>query len=257
MLKNLRFFYFSLIFLAILSFALNAYSYPVPKYTHYINDYANIIKPAQQQKLQSFMQSLDRQTGIEIAVLTMKTIEREPIDDFANETFNTWRVGKKGKDNGVLLVVVIDDKTARIEVGYGLEGVLPDGLCGEILDKMTVFFAKEEYSFGIYKGVTLIINEVIAQYGIKIDNFTNLARIETNRHKKGSLFFSLIRIIFFMIFFLLALSGRMGLFGFLMLGNMAGGGYWSGGSRGGFGDFGGFGGFGGGSSGGGGASRSW
>ena len=207
------------------------------------------------------MQSLQRKTGVEMAVLTMRTIDREPIEDFALETFNTWGVGKKGKDNGVLLVLVVDDETARIEVGYGLESVLPDGLCGEILDKMVLFFEKEQYSQGIYKGVTLLINEIALKYDVSIDSFPKLAPMEREQHRTARRGISFIKMIFFLIFFFLALSGRMGWFGFFMLGNMMGrGGYWSSGNRGGFGDFGdfgGFGGFGGGSSGGGGASRSW
>jgi len=260
MLKISRLFCFFLIFFALFAVAETADSYPVPKYSHYINDYAHIIKPTHQQKLQRFMQSLQRQTGVEMAVLTMRTIDREPIDNFALETFNTWGIGKKGKDNGVLLVLVIDDETARIEVGYGLEGILPDGLCGEILDKMILFFEKEQYSQGIYKGVTLMINEIALEYGATIDAFPSLTPLERNQQRSAKGITRFIRMIFFLIFFILALSGRLGLFGFFMLGNMAGRGYWSGGGRGGFGDFGdfgGFGGFGGGSSGGGGASRSW
>ncbi len=241
-----------------------AHAVSVPKYQSYINDFAGVIEPAHQQKLSRFIAGLEEKTGAEVAVLTMLDLEGDTIEDFAVRTFNTWKIGKKDKDNGVLLVVAIKERRARIEVGYGLEPLLTDGICGVILDKMIPFFKSEWYSQGIYTGTVAIINQIASANNINISEFPEVSPIHDPSKSSGLV--KIFKGIFFLLFMLIVVSSRFGLLQYLLFGSMMRGAYWSSGQRGGFNQFGGFGGsgfgggfggFGGGSSGGGGASRSW
>ncbi len=242
-----------------LMFASVAQAVPIPRYQSYITDYAGIMEAEHHQKLARFISVLKQKTGAEVAVLTMNDLEDDTIEDFAERTFNTWKIGQAGKDNGVLLLVAIKQRQARIEVGYGLEDVLTDGICGVILDKMVPFFKGEWYSQGIYAGTVAIINQIAQANDVTISEFPKVSTIKDPNAGEG--FFAwLIKTIFFLFFMMIVLSSRFGLLHYFLFGSMMRSGYWSHGQRGGFGGSGfggGFGGFGGGSSGGGGASRSW
>ncbi len=231
------------------------YSFPVPKNRNIVNDYAHVVDPSQKADLERFARGLWKATGVEVSVLTMKSIDGEPIEDFAVDVFNQWKLGKKGKDNGVLLVVIINDRKDRIEVGYGLEEILPDGLCGEILDRMAPFLKNGWYSKAVYLGAVQIINQIARAKNVSINQFPKVSDIRRNKNR-GFTIGKLIRSVLILFFLIFSMGTRMGLFSFLLLGQTRGG-YWSSGYRGGFGG-GGFGGFGGGGmSGGGGASGSW
>jgi len=92
-------------------------------------------------------------------VLTVPTLEGVSIEEYAVTVFNTWKLGQKGKDNGVLLIVAPKDRKLRIEVGYGLEGTMTDGIAGSIIrNAITPFFKNNDYDRGIDEGVRAIIN---------------------------------------------------------------------------------------------------
>ena len=86
-----------------------------------VNDYANVISPADENQLSSILTELRQKTGAEVAVVTLPSLDGGQIDDFAVRLYERWGIGQKGKDNGVLLLAAIQDRKARIEVGYGLE----------------------------------------------------------------------------------------------------------------------------------------
>lgn len=125
-----------LIFLSLAS--LSAANIQFPKPTGFINDYTGILTAADRQKLTNISQSLQQQTGAELAVAIVKTTT--PLDSklYAVKLFESWKIGQKGKDNGVLILLATDDRRIEIEVGYGLEGDLPDALVGRILDQYAV-----------------------------------------------------------------------------------------------------------------------
>ena len=250
--------------IAAVLYVVPAYAVSVPKYQSYVNDFAGVMEYAHKQKLSRFIAGLEDKLGAEVAVLTMLDLEGDTIEDFAVRTFNTWKIGKKDKDNGVLLVVALKERRARIEVGYGLEPILTDGICGAIIDKMVPFFKSEWYSQGIYTGTVAIINQIASANNVSISEFPAVSPISDPSKSLG--FVKIVKGLFFLLFILIAISSRFGLLQYLLLGSMMRGSYWSSGQRGGFNQFGGFGGsgfgggfggFGGGSSGGGGASGSW
>jgi len=120
----------------------------------YVNDFAGVFPAAQRTALETFLTDLERQTGVEIAVVAVPSLEGGEVDDFTNRLFQKWRIGKKGKDNGVMILAAIQDRKARIEVGYGLESVLPDDVAGRILrEQMFPLFKQGRYGDGLTQAV--------------------------------------------------------------------------------------------------------
>jgi uncharacterized protein len=115
-----------------------------------VNDYAGVLNAAQRQSLEDRCKALREKTGAQLAVVTLKSLEGGQIDDFAVKLFQRWGVGEKEKKNGILLLVAIQDHKARIEVGYGLEPILPDVLAGRILEQRLVpAFRQQRYADGL------------------------------------------------------------------------------------------------------------
>jgi uncharacterized protein len=220
----------------------------------FVNDFAGILSDGQNQELTELAEEIKQDTTAEIAIVTVKTIRPYSIEEYSVRLFEKWGIGRKGKDNGVLLLIAMEERKIKIEVGYGLEGVLPDGLCGEIIRNYIVpEFKKGDYGKGVIDGAREIAS-VISGKGYynkaEKDKSSEMVRdIESLIKKKMKLYFF---IAFFILFFVSSLfpSRRRRHW-------YSGGGTWSSGSS--FGSFGGssFGGFGGGRSGGGGASGGW
>jgi len=125
---------------------------PIPDMpSHHVVDLANIITDDIENSLNRYLKELEQKTTAQVVVLTIQSLEGESIDDFSITTaHDRWKIGQKGKDNGVLLVVVLKDRKYRFEIGYGLEGTLPDSLVGSIGRTYLVpYFKQGEYSKGI------------------------------------------------------------------------------------------------------------
>jgi uncharacterized protein len=233
-----------------------AQDFPAPR--GYVNDFANVISPNVAAQMNAICLELQEKTGAEIAVATFSTIGDEDADEYANRLFEKWGIGKKGKDNGVLLFLTLGErKKVRIETGYGLEGILPDITAGRILDNYVIpEFRKSDYGAGLLGGVKAIAGLIAADAGVEI---TGAVRPNLSGRQSRQKTSPLTWIILLLIIIVLS---RSRLLGPLLLSGMFGGGRgrggWGGGGGfgGGFGG-GGFGGFGGGGSGGGGAGRSW
>jgi uncharacterized protein len=128
-----------------------------PQPSGHINDFANLLTPPVEKVLENELVKLERDTTAEVAVVTIISLENEPLDMYSNELFNYWSIGKKAKDNGVLFLIVLSERQTRIEVGYGLEPVITDGRAGRILDKDVIPSFKEgDYEKGIQAGVRAI-----------------------------------------------------------------------------------------------------
>jgi uncharacterized protein len=232
-------------------------SLPAP--TGYVNDFAGVLSPSTKYNLENLCTQVDRQAHAQIAVVTIKTLDNDqPIDEFAVALEEKWKVGKKGTDRGVLMVVVMNPRKYRIEVGYGLEGILNDAKVGDIGRAMVPSLSRGDYNTAIPLGVRQIARIIAADAGVTL----NLTQPVHQYHRQPApVQLNFIEIllgggVILLILFFLIKTGNAGLL-FFLLGNLMGGGF--GGGRGGRGsrdgDGGGsFGGFGGGSSGGGGAS---
>lgn len=245
----------TLFLLAMMATGPKAWAEQLPKPKGLVNDFAHVISSEYEQRLVQVTHELLRATGVSVVVVTMPEIRGEDYNEYANRLYAAWGIGKKGEDRGVLIFVTIKERKMRIETGYGMEGVIPDGLAGEIRDQYMVPYLKENrFGEGLLNG-TLAVAQIIAkEAGVRLTGEAPLKRPP----KKGSGLSALLVTLIF-LGLLLSMGRRGGLWPLLVLMFMGrGGGYYGGYGRGGFGGSfggfsGGFGGFGGGLSGGGGA----
>jgi len=241
------------------------------KPTGYVNDFAHAIDARSAAELETYAGNVERATGVQFAIVTVDTLEDEPVEDVAVRLFKEWGIGKRGKDEGLLLLLAIKDHKNRIELGYGLEPIISDGTAGSILRGIRPILRQGNYGAALLAATQQLGQRIADAKGVTIEGAP--PRPQRSRDSDGG--GSVIGIIFafvLLMLFLRGISGRggrgggggTGLLTGLLLGQMlggrrsdwGGGGNWGGGGFGGGGG-GGFGGFGGGSSGGGGASGGW
>jgi uncharacterized membrane protein YgcG len=130
----------------------------VPYLTGRVVDNAEILSPATRDALGASLKAHEERTTNQIAVLTVKSLEGESVEEFATRVFEAWKLGRKGKDNGVLVIVAPADRRMRIEVGYGLEGTLTDAAAARIIrDRMTPRFKSNDFDGGVSDGVAAIV----------------------------------------------------------------------------------------------------
>jgi uncharacterized protein len=143
----------------------------VPRPVGWVNDFANVISAEYQNKLTALIQESEEKTSSEIAVVTIQSIAPYDEKEYARLLFDNWKPGKKGKDNGVLVLLAIKERRWRIETGYGVEGILPDGLCGEIgRNYMVPYFKEGKYAQGLYYGTAAIARVISLDAKATINN---------------------------------------------------------------------------------------
>lgn len=129
----------------------------VPALRGRVNDYANVLQPNQAQSLEAQLAQLERDTGHQVAVLTIPTLNGEDLEGFSIRVAESWKIGKKGFDNGAILLVAVKDRRLRLEVGYGLEGVMPDAIAKRVTaDYIVPYFRRQDYGGGIVAGITAV-----------------------------------------------------------------------------------------------------
>jgi len=234
----------------------NAAAFNTPEPKGFVNDFAGVISFEYNGKLQQLTQEVEQKTTAEITIVTIDSIAPYDEKEYAQQLFDNWKIGKKGKDNGVLLLLAVKERRWRIQPGYGLEGILPDGLCGEIgRSRMVPFFKQKDYGQGLYEGVSAIAVIIAKNAQVTLEYAQNASPVtQQNTDDLGFPFVLTIVIIFVIFSIILRLRQFLGYHDYDYYhrnrwydsGGYSGGGF--GGSSGG-----GFGGFGGGSSGGGGA----
>lgn len=236
----------------------------VPKFTNYVVDNANVLDDATEQAVNNELKAYQDRSTNQVAILLVGTTSPQSIENYAVDVGRAWGVGQKGKDNGVLVVIAMNDRRGRIEVGYGLQDEMPDIRAREILDTQTFPRLK---SGNVNEAVQATATAIRAQLG---DTGVTPPALPANAPKPSSsnavgTFFALLPFLLFVLFAVVARRGGRnrrgdGLADGLLWGSILGGlGSSFPSSRGsdGLGGFGGFGGGGGGSFGGGGASGDW
>lgn len=143
----------------------------------YVNDYANILNPETTSSLNEKLSVFTKSTGNEISVVTINSLDNYTIEDFANKLFQKWGIGKKNQDNGLLLLISKNDRKVRIEVGYGLEEKITDGIAGDtIRNYITPSFKQNNYDLGVESSINQIINYLQnPNQSVKLD--TSVAKI--------------------------------------------------------------------------------
>jgi uncharacterized protein len=264
----------------IVALALIACTAPAPAQpklappTHYVEDRADVIDAGLEQKLNGLLQELEQKTGDQYIILTVDTTGGLPIESFAlNLAHDQWKLGQKGKDNGILFVLAVKDRRYRWEVGYGLESTLPDQYLGRVgRQVLTPYLQRGDFSQGIYQANLQVIQTLARASNVTLTGMPTLPRGPQPRQRRVGLPCCSGPLLIFIFILIFGGMGRgMGWWFFLpfMFNGFGGyGGYGRSGSYGGgtfgggFGGFGGglgggFGGGGGGGFGGGGASGSW
>jgi uncharacterized protein len=243
----------------------HGYDFKSLKPQGYVSDFANVIDTAAKVEIERYCRDLEDRTGVQLAFVTVKTLENEPVSDVANLLYRTWGIGQKKSNEGALLLLAVADRKSRLEIGYGLEPILPDGMSGSVLREMRPALRENHYGDAMIAAARTIGERVLVGKGIS----GAAPPMRTSRPRSAEpaipmgiwIFLAIIVLMFF-------LNSRGGGGG---RGRRGGGGFFPvffppgfpGSSRGGggFGGMsdsgGGFGGFGGGDSGGGGASSDW
>ena len=232
----------------------------IPQPLDYISDYAGVLDEGTESYLNGLLKELEEKTTAEIAVLTVGTTQPLDIFDYGMEVFERWKIGKEGKDNGLLFLVAVEDRQMHIFTGYGLEGILPDGKVGEIRDRDIIpYFKLGDYAGGIRKGVETIAGIIAQDAGVELTGLSAGEEPPTTPSNIRNAMIVLL-FLFFLLYFLFFRPRRHRrgwLFPWIFWWGSGTGGFGSGGFGGGGFSGGGFGGFGGGASGGGGAGGGW
>ena len=135
----------------------------------YVSDFARILSVSDENRMTALCTELERKTGAQIAVVTMPSVQPDTVEQYAVKLFKKWGIGQKGKDNGVLLLVAVNDRKARIEVGYGLEGSLTDALSKSIIERFMVpAFRQGNFPQGIQAGATAVASVIAKEYGVTV-----------------------------------------------------------------------------------------
>jgi uncharacterized protein len=245
-----------------LSFALRAEPIKQLKPTGYVNDFAGVIDAESAQAIRGLCEQIDQKTKAQIAVVTIHSLDGADIESYAVDLYKAWGIGPKSENRGVLILLAVNDRRYRIEVGYGLEPILPDGKVGGFGREVVPLLRQNQYGPAL-RLMTLRVAGVIAEDAhVQLEGGA-ASPVPYSGPSKGSPPAWSVMVGLVVVLAFLAVLVRLGGWGLLwfLFGMFLGGGGrgdgsgWGGG--GGFGGGGGWGGFGGGSSGGGGASGSW
>ena len=247
-------------------FSASAVCQPVkslPKPTDYVSDFAHVMSPGTIQQLGLVCGQVDHEAHAQIAVVTVKTLDDEPPEDYAVQLYQAWGLGAKGgtdQDRGVLILVSVQDRKRYISTGYGLEGILPDAEVGQIGRAMVPMLRNNDFDGAMTLAVGQISQIIAQDAGVQLTSLQGQGDVPQRVHLGlGQMIFFGVVVLLIILF--LRRFGGSGLIGFLLGmffgGGWRGGGFGGGGFGGGGGGGDGFGGFGGGSTGGGGAGGSW
>jgi uncharacterized protein len=154
-------------------FAVPLSAAEVPPLTGRINDLAGIVSPETESRMDSSLAELERTDSTQVVVLTMKSIDGAPIEEFGIKVAEAWKIGRKGLDNGVILIVALEERTVRIEVGRGLEGKLTDLMSGRIIrNEIVPRFKDGDFDGDILAGVNAIVSVIKGEYAAPAEQAT-------------------------------------------------------------------------------------
>lgn len=173
--------------------AVYVWALEVPQLQGRVNDYADLLSPATEASLESVLQSLESSDSSQIVVLTIAGLQGDSLEEFSLRVVEAWKIGQQGLDNGVLLLVARDDRKIRIEVGYGLEGVLTDMTAGRIIRNVIApHFKQGNFNQGIIDGIGAIVATVRGEFSAE----DKMGTTSSHRSDPGGLLTAMIFIFF-------------------------------------------------------------
>ncbi len=163
--KPLKILYPACILFFIFLFTLSAHALDVPKLQGHVNDYANMISPSTKAELEKELNSFEQTDSTQIVILTIPSLEGNVLDEFSIKAAESWKIGQKGKDNGIIITVAKQEKKIRVEVGRGLEGVLTDLAAGRIVNLVIEpRFKRGDFDGGFVAGVHSLIDATRGEF---------------------------------------------------------------------------------------------
>ncbi|MFH1613080.1 MAG: TPM domain-containing protein [bacterium] len=191
------------IFILLITFAL-AEKNDFPKPSGFVNDFAKVLNETSKNEIEVFLQQFEKDTTTEFVVVTVQSISPYESKEYAVKLFQEWKIGKKGKDNGLLMLLAIKEKRIEIEIGYGLEGIITDGLSGEILDKHVVpYFKQGQWEQGLLEGVKVFSGIIKENSGSEIKSNKNISKTKNSSNLLAPIIFFI-----FIIFSILSSTNR-------------------------------------------------
>ena len=198
--KNVLFYVTIFLFLLssfILSFTIRSTaSVPAPAVLQntFVYDQASILSDDTEKIVNKMLNELEAKTSAEVAIITTPSLYGNSLEDYANKLFNQLGIGKKGKDNGVLLLISADNKKVRLEIGRGLEGVLTDSISGRILDDYFVPYRKiNDYDSAVYFTTSAVANKIAASSGVVLNGTDENASV-ADAEELPDIFYTIIAI---------------------------------------------------------------
>lgn len=164
-----KYIYYLIIFLFLL-FPCHVLAVVKPTSDFYVNDYANILSSETEQYILDKSIALNRVDGTQIVVVTVPNLEGDSLEDYANKLFNSWGIGNKKENNGLLLLLALEEREFRVEVGDGLEGILPDGKTGRFQDQYIIPYLRDNnWNEGIKNGYNAFYSEIVKLNNLNLE----------------------------------------------------------------------------------------
>ncbi|NRZ54723.1 uncharacterized protein DFR95_003372 [Clostridium beijerinckii] len=160
---------------------------PSPTSYKYLNDYVHIASETEVNGILSIGKELEDKTGAQAVVVIINSTNNVPIEDYANTLFRSWGIGEKGKDNGLLVLLALNDRAWRVEVGRGLEGAIPDVLSSRIMESVAKpSFIEGKYGEGLLNSYSTFCDHIAKEYNVTLDKSLNISEKNTNTIKSNT-----------------------------------------------------------------------
>lgn len=174
-----------ILFIILNTFTISSLAVVNPTEDFYVNDYAGLLDRKTKDYIINANKSLCSQTGTQIVVVTIPSLENNSLEDYATELFRNFGIGDKTKNNGILLLLALEERQFRVEVGYGLEGILPDAKTGRIQDEYIIPYLKQnKWNEGIKNGFSAFLEIVASEYNVEVG--AQKAVVTENTQETGS-----------------------------------------------------------------------